>query len=72
MTHGYASKTLTFRSFGALPWEVAVQGVIAGSALMAGTVLSKRVMLHLEPETFRRLLDGLMLAAGGALLWGAL
>src|SRR6478752_596701 len=32
----YVSKSVTFQRFGALPVEVAVQGLIAGSSLMAG------------------------------------
>jgi len=67
----FTSKVLAFRSFGAMPLDVFVKGLIAGSALMAGTFLSKRLVLKLDAESFRYILDGLMLASGLAMLWNA-
>jgi hypothetical protein len=34
--------------------------------------VAKRFLSHLDPEQFRLLMDGAMLAAGLTLLWGAL
>ena len=50
---------------------VALQGLIAGSSLMAGAFIAKRFVLHLKPDMFRLLMDGIMLAAGLSLLWTA-
>jgi uncharacterized membrane protein YfcA len=67
----FTAKVLAFRSFGAMPLDVFVKGLIAGSSLMAGTFLSKRLVLKLNAESFRYILDGLMLASGLAMLWNA-
>jgi len=67
----YLSKAVTFRQFGALSWDVALKGVIAGSSLMLGAFIAKRFVLKLEPEAFRLLMDGIMIAAGASMLWNA-
>jgi uncharacterized protein len=67
----YVSKSITFQRFGALPLEVAVQGLIAGGSLMAGAFVAKRFVLRLEPEVFRRMMDVIMIVAGLSTLWTA-
>jgi uncharacterized membrane protein YfcA len=67
----YLSKAVVFRSFGALPVEAIVKGLIIGSSLMAGSFVAKRFVLRLEPESFRLLMDALMLISGLTLLWTA-
>ena len=64
----YVSKSVTFQQFGALTGEVALQGLIAGSSLMAGAFIAKRFVLRLEPEVFRLVMDGIMIAAGLSML----
>jgi uncharacterized membrane protein YfcA len=68
----YVGKTLAFREFGALPMAVILKGLIAGSALMAGSFVAKHFMVRLAPSHFRLLMDGLLLAAGASMLWAAL
>ena len=67
----YVSKSITFQRFGALPVEVAVQGLVAGASLMAGAFVAKRFVLRLEPEVFRIMMDVIMIAAGLSTLWTA-
>src|SRR3954465_8186215 len=67
----YVAKSVTFQRFGALTPEIALKGLIAGSSLMFGAFIAKRFVLHLEPNVFRLLMDGIMLAAGISLLWAA-
>ncbi|MEA2929223.1 MAG: uncharacterized protein QOG38_1651 [Hyphomicrobiales bacterium] len=67
----YVAKVLAFRGFGAMPLDTFVKGLIAGGALMAGTFLSKRFVVRLDAESFRYILDGLMLISGFAMLWNA-
>ena len=62
---------MTFQQFGALTSDVALKGLIAGSSLMAGAFIAKRFVLRLEPEMFRLVMDGIMIAAGVAMLWNA-
>jgi len=67
----YISKSITFRTLGALPWDALVQGLITGSSLMAGTLLAKRVVVKLPAERFRLLMDALLLVSGATMLWAA-
>jgi uncharacterized protein len=67
----YVSKSVTFQQLGALTAETAIKGLIAGSSLMAGAFIAKRFVLRLEPDVFRLVMDGIMLAAGGAMLFNA-
>jgi uncharacterized protein len=67
----YVSKSVTFQRFGALTAEIALQGLIAGSSLMFGAFIAKRFVLHMEPDAFRLLMDGIMIAAGLSMLWTA-
>jgi hypothetical protein len=67
----YVSKSVTFQRFGALTPEVALQGAIAGSSLMFGAFIAKHFVLHLKPEAFRVLMDGIMIVAGFSMLWTA-
>jgi uncharacterized membrane protein YfcA len=67
----YVSKSVTFERFGALTADVALKGLIAGSSLMAGAFVAKRFVLRLEPDVFRLVMDGIMIAAGTSLLWSA-
>src|SRR5882757_1391143 len=67
----YLSKSVTFERFGALTADVALKGLIAGSSLMAGAFVAKRFVLHLQPDVFRLIMDGIMIAAGLAMLWTA-
>jgi uncharacterized protein len=65
------SKSVTFQRFGALTSDVALKGLAAGSSLMFGAFIAKRFVLKLEPEMFRRVMDGIMLVAGVSMLWNA-
>lgn len=68
----YVSKSVTFERFGALTPDIALKGLIAGASLMAGAFIAKRFVLRLKPESFRLIMDGIMLAAGVSLLWSAM
>jgi uncharacterized membrane protein YfcA len=67
----YLSKAATFRISGALPVEAIVNGLIVGGSLMVGPFIARRFLGGMKPETFRRLIDGVMLIAGVSLLWMA-
>jgi uncharacterized membrane protein YfcA len=67
----YVAKSITFQRFGALNMDTLTKGLIAGSSLMAGAFIAKRAVLQLQPETFRRVMDAIMLAAGLSMLWNA-
>jgi uncharacterized membrane protein YfcA len=67
----YFSKSVTFERLGALNADIALKGLIAGASLMFGAFIAKRFVLHLEPDRFRLIMDGIMIAAGLSLLWTA-
>jgi uncharacterized protein len=67
----YISKSITFRTLGALPFDALARGLIIGTSLMAGTFLAKRVVVKLPAERFRVLMDGLLLVSGAAMLWAS-
>jgi uncharacterized membrane protein YfcA len=68
----YVSKAVTFRSFGALPTDLVLRGLITGSSVMAGTYVSKLLLERISVVHFQRLLDGVMLISGVALIVAAL
>ena len=68
----YVSKAVTFRTFGALPVDIIVKGLITGSSVMAGTYLARLIVERLSIATFQRLLDGVMLVSGMVLLGTAI
>ena len=65
------SKAVTFRQYGALPWPAVVQGLIIGSAVMAGSFVGKAIVQRMELRTFEYLLDALLLCSGCSLLVAA-
>jgi uncharacterized membrane protein YfcA len=67
----YLSKSVTFERFGALTGDIAQKGLVAGASLMSGAFIAKRFVLRLEPETFRLVMDAIMVVAGLSLLWTA-
>jgi uncharacterized membrane protein YfcA len=67
----YATKTITFQGSGALPIDDILKGLIVGASLMVGSFIAKPFLLRLDPETFRHIMDALLLASGASLLWRA-
>jgi uncharacterized protein len=67
----FVSKVATFGVFGALPPAVLAKGLIVGSSLMAGAFIAKRFVVRLEAQSFRLLMDALLLASGLVMLWNA-
>jgi uncharacterized membrane protein YfcA len=68
----YLAKVVVFRSFGALPVDIVVKGLLVGSTLMAGAFVARRFVATMPAERFRHLMDGVLLASGVALLGMAL
>lgn len=68
----YISKAITFRTFGALPTDIILQGLITGSSVMAGTYIARMLVERISIATFQHLLDLVMLVSGCLLLWSAL
>ena len=67
----YVSKAITFRTLNALPLEIMTKGLIIGSSLVAGAFIAKRLVLTLDGNKFKLLMDGLLLMAGLTMLWAA-
>ena len=68
----FASKTVAFQRFGALPLDAALKGLTVGASLMIGSLIAKRIVTRLNASHFRILMDGVMLFSGVSLIWMAL
>jgi uncharacterized membrane protein YfcA len=68
----YVTKSAVFQGFGALPWDIAVKGMIVGSSVMVGSWLSKRIVLRMDAAHFKLVMDGMMLVAALTMLVSAL
>ncbi len=66
------SKASVFRTFGALPWELIVKGVLVGGAVTCGSWLAKQLMERITVAQFRGLMDGVLLIAGLSMIAGAI
>ena len=66
------TKATIFHTFGALPWENIVPGLIVGTSLMAGSWIAKAFVQRIEPARFNLLIDGLMATVGLLLVSGTL
>jgi hypothetical protein len=55
---------VTFERFGALTADIALKGLIAGSSLMFGAFIARRLVLRLEANVFRVVREGIMRVAG--------
>jgi uncharacterized membrane protein YfcA len=67
----YAAKAVTFRSLGAMPWDLLLKGLVVGCSLIAGSLLSKRIVLAVDARRFERLMDGMLVVAGLTMVWSA-
>ena len=65
------TKAIVFQRFDALPPATAMRGLIVGASVMAGSWVARDFVLRLDPQQFRALMDGLLLLAGGVMLWWA-
>ena len=68
----YVSKTIVFRSFGALPVDIVSKGLVIGSSLMVGSFVAKGLVLKLRAEQFSLLIEGLLLVSGLTMLGTAI
>ena len=68
----YVAKALTFRTFGALPLEIITKGLIIGSSLVGGAFIARRLVIRLDGDRFKLMMDGLLLVAGLTMLGAAI
>ncbi len=68
----YGVKTAVFGHAGALTPEIIARGLVIGAAMMVGSWIAKRFVASMDGRRFQSLLDAMMLAAGAAMIGGAL
>lgn len=68
----FLTKVATFQQFGALGFDTLMKGLFTGSSLMVGAFVAKRFVLRMQPDSFRWIMDALMIASGLSMLWNAL
>ncbi len=61
-----------FRTFGILPTETLLKGVLVGSAVTVGSWLSKRLMSNIDISRFHLMMDVVLLLAAATMLANAL
>ena len=67
----YISKAITFQRLDALPPDIILKGLIAGSSLFIGAFIAKRLVLRINASAFHHLMEALMLVAGLSMFWNA-
>jgi uncharacterized membrane protein YfcA len=65
------SKATVFRTFGALPWDLILSGLLVGGAVTVGSWFSKQLMHRISTAKFNGMMDALLGVAGLLMLWGA-
>lgn len=65
------TKTGVFRSFGALPMDLVLLGVMVGGAVTLGSWTAKHLMHRISTDRFRVLMDVVLAVAGLAMIAGA-
>ena len=68
----YVAKAAVFRTFGALPLDIVMRGLVTGASLMAGAFIARRFVVSMAAASFRLLMDAMLLLSGTALVWAAL
>jgi uncharacterized protein len=68
----YSVKSTIFERFGALPYDMILNGIIVGIAMMCGAWFAKRLVERMEIGRFNVAIDIMMAVSGLAMLWGAL
>lgn len=66
------TKAIIFHAFGAMSPTTAARGLAVGCALMIGSWLSKRILMGMDAQRFRIVIELMMIAAGLIMLGGAL
>jgi uncharacterized membrane protein YfcA len=64
-------KTIVFRSFGALPWETIVRGLLCGASLMIGSYFAKAIVQRMDARHYSGILEAMMVVAGITMIYGA-
>jgi uncharacterized protein len=66
------TKATVFHSFGVLPKQTILRGLLIGTSLMAGAWISKRIVQQMDASQYQWVLECMMVAAGLFILHGAL
>ena len=68
----YAGKLATFGSAGVLNAAVLARGLVIGAALLAGSLLARRLLRAVPPHRYELLIDAILVVAAVSLLVSAL
>lgn len=67
----FLAKGAAFHRLGVIDGRAVLQGLVIGAFVLAGSTLSKRIVLHLPEHRFLLLMEGVMLVSGLSILWMA-
>jgi len=64
-------KSLVFRTYGILPWETIVRGLLVGASLMVGSWFAKAIVQRLDARHYASILEVMMVFAGLTMIYAA-
>jgi uncharacterized membrane protein YfcA len=65
-------KSLVFRTYGILPWETIVRGLLVGASLMVGSWFAKAIVMRMDARHYASILEVMMVLAGLTMIYAAL
>lgn len=65
-------KSLVFRTYGVLPWETIVRGLLCGASLMVGSYFAKAIVMRMDARHYSSILEAMMVIAGFTMIYAAL
>ena len=68
----FISKVATFGVLGVIDGRMLIEGIAIGASLMVGSFIGKSIVLRMKPETFRLLLDSILIVSGVGMMVAAI
>jgi uncharacterized membrane protein YfcA len=65
-------KSIVFRTYGILPWETIVRGLLVGASLMVGSWFAKAIVQRMDARHYASILEVMMVFAGLTMIYAAL
>jgi uncharacterized membrane protein YfcA len=64
-------KSIVFRTYGILPWETIVRGLLVGASLMVGSWFAKAIVQRMDARHYASILEVMMVFAGLTMIYAA-
>ena len=64
-------KSIVFRTYGVLPWETILRGLLCGASLMIGSYFAKAIVQRMDARHYSGILEAMMVIAGLMMIYAA-